>query len=371
MVTSLAIVGLIAGSVVSTTVLLARSTPREGDSLDAALRARRTADRVVRELSLATNVVSASRHSAVVDVPDRDGDGNAERIAISWSGQPGDPLTLSVNGNSAVLEENVHTFELDWHTEDRTTQAPGAPVEAPETLLASWNGTTDTDAIIKSTTPVALGVRPRLPTDATAYRVTRARLWLGQAGKTDGTLRVELRSASGLQPSTSTLASVAISESALKSKPEWVSVSLTNPTTLGRLDAVFLVLRSDSADDPATAPFAGVGIADDRTSLAIGNSAVVPATWAVTTDAALPFELYGIVTMPSTVSATTSHVTSLRAAVKVGSGEGVAAFAAGVLANAPGASGIAADTTPTGAAGDVFDISGDLIEESAQLQGVR
>lgn len=335
MVTSLAIMGMIVGSLASTMLLMSRTLPREGDQLDATARARRTADRIVRELSAAVAIIEATDRSVSFDVPDRDGDGDTERVAISWSGTSGDPVVMSINGLAGNLEENVHAFELAWSTQSRSTTSASDPVEEAEGLLASWNDETDVQAGIKASTLVGLFVRPRLASDASAYRVTRARLWLGRSGSSDGTMLVELRTANGLRPGTTTLSSVLLNELSLPASPGWVTVTFASVPTIAINTGVFVVVSAGAGGEPAIVPYASQKVADDRTSIAIGSRSLLTTSWSAWTDASMPFELFGRVTRPGTAVLTTTHTVGVRATVQVGADAATTAYAADALPAGP------------------------------------
>jgi len=85
----------------------------------------RPATRIVQSASVAGQIVEELRsaiwireHTATsveFAVPDRDGDGNAERIRYAWSGTSGDPLTRQYNGGKVVdVLDDVNVFDLGY-----------------------------------------------------------------------------------------------------------------------------------------------------------------------------------------------------------------------------------------------------------------
>ncbi len=347
MVLSMAVLAVILGAVGSAMVIATRVLPRDSDANSNAIRARDAARRIADELSLATAIISATDRSIEFEVPDRDKDGSPEQIAFSWSGTIGDPILMTMNGQTSTLESGVRALELAYRRESRATSSTGTAAEsATDELLASWSGTTTSQVLVRSTLQPAVGVLPRLSAGATHYRVTSARLWLGQASAADSVVGVQLRPAAATgAPSATILASASINETAIPASPGWVTVPFTGTTATPQDTMTWIVLRRQSGSDAAIAPIA-TAVADSRLSYAMGST--------VTTDTVLPFQLYGRVTRPSTISQITTHARGVQVAIQIGTTEIATGLAGARFIHTPSLAGTVAENQT----GDV-----NLIEE--------
>ncbi|MDH3583140.1 MAG: prepilin-type N-terminal cleavage/methylation domain-containing protein, partial [Phycisphaerae bacterium] len=113
LVLAAAISVILLGAMTSALVITARALDH-GDSptrrVDDAAEASR---RIVSELKLAISFSELTANAATFTVPDRDGDEAVDTIRYAWSGTPGDPLTVSYNGQAAVVVvADVHHFNL-------------------------------------------------------------------------------------------------------------------------------------------------------------------------------------------------------------------------------------------------------------------
>jgi prepilin-type N-terminal cleavage/methylation domain-containing protein len=347
MVMSMAVLAVILGAVGSAMFLSSQIVPRDGDAFGGTLRAREAARRIADELSMATQIIEATDKAITFDVPDRDMDGADERIAFSWSGTPGDPITMTMNGSTSILEGDARKLELAYRRETRSTESLGTATESlTDELLASWSGTTNSTVIVRTTLTPSLGVTPRSTGGATHYRVTSVRLWLRQVGSPDSLLGVQLRSPTATgAPSATILADATIAESALPVSPGWVTISFTGTTATPIDTATWIVLRRVSGGDAAVAPIAW-GVAHSRVAYAMGST--------VTTDYCLPFQLFGRATRPTTVTTLSTHAAGVQVAVQLGTTETATGFAGARLINAPALTGTVAEAS----SGDVA-----LIEE--------
>lgn len=81
---------------------------------------------LLADLERATGFTERTATSATFTVPDRNGDGRPETLRYAWSGTPGAPLTLQMNGGTIQnLATNVQQFQLTYRT--RLVAAPVVP----------------------------------------------------------------------------------------------------------------------------------------------------------------------------------------------------------------------------------------------------
>lgn len=118
MVSMLASTALVAG--LSSTLFVATQIvdpPSRPDRVTA--QASLEVDRLLQDLRYATLIHEMDDRTVDIDVADRDSDGLSERIRIVWSGVAGDPITRSINGDSAVpLVQNVFEMQMTSQATD-------------------------------------------------------------------------------------------------------------------------------------------------------------------------------------------------------------------------------------------------------------
>ncbi|MBT8486035.1 MAG: hypothetical protein HKO59_10575 [Phycisphaerales bacterium] len=95
-----------------------RALPTKPDALGARQHAATVLDELATNLRVATQFdADFDATSVEFFVPDRDNDGVFESLQYAWSGTPGDPLTVVVNGGAPiVLAEDVHHFDLAYQS---------------------------------------------------------------------------------------------------------------------------------------------------------------------------------------------------------------------------------------------------------------
>lgn len=85
---------------------------------------------MLADLQRATGFTERTATAVTFTVPDRTGDGRPETLRYAWSGTPGAPLTLQMNGGTVQnIAENVREFSLLYRTQ--TLTAPVVPDENP------------------------------------------------------------------------------------------------------------------------------------------------------------------------------------------------------------------------------------------------
>ncbi len=88
---------------------------------------------LLADLQRATGFTERTTTAATFTVPDRTGDGRPETLRYAWSGTPGTPLTLQMNGGTVQnIAEDVRDFALAYRTQ--TLVAPVVPDESPPTI---------------------------------------------------------------------------------------------------------------------------------------------------------------------------------------------------------------------------------------------
>ena len=130
---------MLMGGLASTIYISSRALDSGGSAPVQTFRAAETLDDVMADLQYATSITERTANAVTFDVPDRDGDDMPETIRYSWSGTPGDPLSMEYNGGAAaVLMENVQQFNLNYLLRSVTGMGFAQGVIADDGLVAYW-----------------------------------------------------------------------------------------------------------------------------------------------------------------------------------------------------------------------------------------
>ena len=91
------------------------------------------------DLAQARLFTQRSATAATFQVPDRDADGNPEKITYSWTGAPSNELQYSINGGTTVpLLSNVQSFNFGWASRSMTGGTSGPPPMDPNSWGNRW-----------------------------------------------------------------------------------------------------------------------------------------------------------------------------------------------------------------------------------------
>lgn len=198
--------------------------------------------RIAAELATAT--VWRQRTAALLEfeVPDRNGDGNAEVIMYSWASKPGAPLLRSYNGAEAICVADVYAMDLSVLV--RTAPVEIESTEQTHKECENPSFATRTSDIIDAGLSAAQYLRPTLPANAASWKISRVSLMMARSGGVSGNLRVSIQTADAARKPTGTvLASAVISEASLPATADWVTVPLT-AASIAPTSGVCIVIES-------------------------------------------------------------------------------------------------------------------------------
>jgi prepilin-type N-terminal cleavage/methylation domain-containing protein len=112
---SLAIIGLLAGSVGSVITLMARTIPDGDDPAIVRAAIGRVLWTLHADVRTAHTVTLVGSSELIASVADRTGDGVDDVVTYRWSGQVGDPMTRRLNsGPDAVLLTAAQLVAFGW-----------------------------------------------------------------------------------------------------------------------------------------------------------------------------------------------------------------------------------------------------------------
>ena len=253
------------------------------DSTARVLEASGAAATLGAELATATAIPIASPTDLGFIVPDRNGDGSVEKIAYTWSGKPGTPLYRSYNASTpAPVIPAIGSLDLDV-----VSRPPAVPVESAERVLASCEsptGATYQSDDVDSNLWDAQYVRPVLPSGATAWKITRVRVFLRQAsGSNSNVWRLSIRQAdSALKPTGAALASVSATSGSVSSSASWVEYAIGPVAGLAPGQGVCIVLDGSPGGKVTVARAENGGSLPFNTHFV--SSANAGASWSTPTD---------------------------------------------------------------------------------------
>ncbi len=97
------------------------------------------------DLAAARHFTERTANSVTFAVPDRSNDGKADLLRYAWSGTPGDPLTVSVDGGpAATVLEDVQNFDLSYETETFSPPTLSAHAGYPHVYANEESGVPNT-----------------------------------------------------------------------------------------------------------------------------------------------------------------------------------------------------------------------------------
>ncbi len=311
---SLTIMGLIFGGIISAMLIASQALPDPTRDAPALIAAQRVLDELAADLADATDITEFGPNAITFVVPDRDGDDQPETIHYGFSGTSGDPLVRAINtAPSENLLDALNGFELRLETFTRQVVGSPSAVTSGETLLFSWESTSNIGEFsISSTQWPGQYFRPLLPPDAQSWAVTRVQFRAAQRGPANGITRVQLQIPDGSQlPSGTILEEHLLDEGSLDSSYNWEEIAFTTVSGLTPGTGLCLVLQWVSSKHSASIEYqtSGVGLDNARFVFTTDGGA----SWSGPSAAAMLIRVYGTITTPGPPTVTTrTYVRTIR-----------------------------------------------------------
>ncbi|MGN6545527.1 MAG: hypothetical protein ACTHK7_10805 [Aureliella sp.] len=290
-----------------------RGVPDPKSGAASTLQANRIVDQLTTELETAIYISERSATSIGFTIPDRNGDGNAERVRYAWTGTPGGILTRQYNGGTVeTIGDSVDLFNLTPSTKSVSASYPLAGVEdLLESLLVdnySTSGLGNNDV----TTSNWLGqyFTLTLPAGAVSWRPTRVQ-FMAKKNSVPGTTSVELQTVSNLlTPSGTVVEQYTLADTAMTTGYAWQSFNITKIGSQTSGSSFALVLRRTGGSKSLTAQSTNAIAGMEKSSN--GNS------WSYDNGKALVSRLYGKLTRSTgTGSYSTRYYTSMDLALRM------------------------------------------------------
>lgn len=253
LITSLAIMSILLGAMVSVIMIAAQALPNPDSRQVSTVDAGRIIDEIAADLICAVTVTTASATEIEFAVADRDNDGLPETIRYFWSGTPGDPLTRQYNGGATVsVAENVQEFDLTYNTlSSSVTTTQTSNVESDEVLFASFTGWPGIPGTVnyRSLSPTNWACeffeidQVNLPATTNQVRITRAMVKL-KAAASGSTVSIGIhRSVGGgnPQPASNSLGLPTTVTAPVSGSGVWTEVTFAN-TSVNNLNKEFVIV---------------------------------------------------------------------------------------------------------------------------------
>lgn len=294
--------------VTSAIVVASRSAYDPKQPQTALARSRSVAQLIADDLAQATSIVEGTATAVEFTVADRDDDGTEETLRYEWSGTAGDGIYRSINGDSALLASDIASLGFTYTTTTEDATVVGAAAEGAEQLLYAFEDANLSNVPISTTSWLAMTIAPTLPSDATAWSVTRVEFEAKQDSAATGTLLIKLRNS--LSVLTSLLGStITVNESSLPTSYGWTSVPVSGVTGLSPSASISISFETVSL----LANSARMRYCDSCEAHAVAfrsASSTAGSTWTTYVDGALNIRVYGKVTRPARTPTTLTRLVS-------------------------------------------------------------
>ncbi|MBX3390030.1 MAG: hypothetical protein KF691_11335 [Phycisphaeraceae bacterium] len=277
-------------------------------------------DDLTNDVSCSTRITRITANAIGVVVPDRNGDGADELIEYSWSGTAGAPLLRSLNG--AAPETVVPSLQsLSIVSDQQTISVPGSPAKTVEVQVGGfyYNSGLKNTSIKNDTWRCGSFVPANLPTNATTWNLTRARLMLRTKNAIDSTLAVQVRTTNAQFPSGVVLDQCIVSESELSSSYAWKDVTFTKTTGLSVINPIAIVVSYVSGGSEACELLSSGSGSAMIESNSYFKSNDQGASWSLLGSEDMIYAVYGTPNVP-TPTTTATGLTSIRVTAESTSG---------------------------------------------------
>ena len=294
MTLSLTLLGIIMASVGSAVMFASQAIPDDDSPVATLIQDSTALSRLAEDLALAKYVTERGTNAVTIVVDDRTGDGLPDRIRYAWSGTPGDPLTVELNGGPPTnVIDNLYQLQLDYSLVPRTVLIP-APPASVEVLIASSEDTTQNeDVTVKPDNNTGQLTTPTLRNGVTGFTPTRVEFYVEPTGNDNGVVLVELRDSDLGDPGPTLYGSGQLLEEDLESGFNWFNIDLADTALVAAGQAITLVASYESGSNSGL--WFKFNTTAGGTLLTSTNGG---SSWIQTATASLCYRLYGVLEVP-------------------------------------------------------------------------
>ncbi len=297
----------------SAVLLASKAIPASDNPASAAIDQSRSLDLLTTDLAEALYFSERTATTLAFTVPDRDGDGNPERIRYAWDGSAGDPLTRQFGSSSPrTVVPSVNSLVFTAATESTSQTLHAGFVDGVEQVVANYLAT-DPVGSIGPGGGDGVGesfLASMLPADAASWRLTAVETRAKQDGPSSGTLGLQIRAASlDGEPLEAVLAQSTVAESSLGSGTFAWARMVIEAKGLDPLGRYVFVLFNTGAGRAGTFEYQSADVVRSDQALVMGNDET---GWTVSPVQSLSYNVYGVPQIPGTpVDFVREHVTAI------------------------------------------------------------
>lgn len=293
---SLGVVALVLAATGAVLSISSRLWPSRSDPTSARTQSAAALAELARDLAAATRVISVSATAIEIEVPDRDDDNAADKLAYAWGGA-GSALTRRLNtGTPVAVTPVLAQFSIAADIAESVIVSSQTTTGSQEIVYFA-NAADTTIADISSLLAVGQCFTLNLPAGAQSALVGSVDIEMRRG--LGGSVLVSLRDAQGDVPGNATLASATVADSAMSPSVTWQRVNFTNPATVRPGQRVCVTVEWASGITPAgvavqplTTPPAG--------SWAVRRVSLLP--WATQTNAMMGIRVRAAAALPTSTT---------------------------------------------------------------------
>jgi hypothetical protein len=316
LVLSASVAGVVAIGIQSSIFVAMKSLPSSTGNAQSSIQASKLMDQVATELESAIYITEHTATTLGITLPDRNGDGIAERVRYAWSGISGGALTRQYNGGTLVaLAGSVNLFTLTPTyasvSETYTGLAGEDPVES--LLIDHSTGTSTGNKNVSTSSSYGQYFTMTLPANAYAWRPTRVQ-FMAKKSSSPAITQVQMRTAStSLTPTTTVLEQYTLADTALTNSQVFQSFNFTTLTPISPGGGICLVLARQSGSTSL--------VAQDNTGAGELSGLT---TWSYSSSKSLNCQLYGKLSRSGQPNSYNSnYLTSMGIALQISSSASV------------------------------------------------
>lgn len=292
MIVTMGVLALVMTVMTSIMMTTAKAMPSAADA-DVALDAD---DRALREaawlMADAKQITSSSVNKLGFRVADLDKDGGDDEVTLTHGGNAGDSLIMTCAGSEVELIKNVRSFTFEFQSVSAVASSVSGTYDTSEMLLDGWNGPVTELRKVALLTPGGMRVAPVLPADATAYRITRMRVFVKPNNSGDAFMLWGITGGSGDTPSAQGFRTAVNDTERVAVPGGWVEVLFTGNTYWhAPSERPFVVAFAQTAPVGHEFEIGCTTLAPHAGDLYHGTSSIA--------NAAMLYELYGVVRRPA------------------------------------------------------------------------
>lgn len=318
LITSMVIMSILLGAVMSVMVIASHAIPANTPELTTLAQAHTVLLRIADEVATADAVELHDEHTLRLRVPDRDGDGADDVLQYSWSGTVGDPLLGTYNElGPQVLVDQIDSVTFATLLDEPVEVAGDGTRTIGPVELAAHVGGMGVSATMSVGAGGAVGamVKPDLPETAMQYTIESITLLL-QRGTApyDHGFTVVVGGAELLNGKLDALQSETVAEADLEYLLSEHAVTFTSPAAISTgspIVVALLPLEGERGDGIACSAAVELG-SSESPNARLMFSADSGESWAMTGTGDLLFKLTGSYTEKSDDAASKQAVRAVR-----------------------------------------------------------